>query len=910
MSDAIARAVIQAEVNADGVEAGISKVEKSLDSLGARAVSTGKTASAGIDKIGEGGSSASAKVDAATKNMIAAIQRQTAATEAGSRSNAEYYKTLASQRGVNPETLKPYLAQLEAATVKQKNYGKSANEMAFAMRGLPAQFTDIAVSLQGGQRPMTVLLQQGGQLKDMFGGIGPAAKAMGSYVAGIAPMLVHPFTLAVAGVALYAKAVYDASEQNRDMGKALISTGNMAGMTKSQIIGVADDVGKLTGKYDMAREAALELAKSGQFSGDQIKVAMAAAVNGAVVTGKSVTDMVEAFSAISKDPVKGVSDLNDKYNFLTQSVYAQIKALQDQGREQEAVTLAIKTFGEVMSSRKDQVVADAGYIVQAWIGVKKAIDSAQSSLLAWGRDDTLKQKIDKAKATLAEMEGSGNPALKQYIEDEKAYIAQLEEADKVAKQNAKSEGEKARAQKDGIEGLKELDKFQDKYKSKQSEINKLNEAWARAQKGLTKGTSEYAEAQQNYNRGLDQINKKYSNKDAISAAKKEQSSYESLISSVKTKIEANQLEMKTGLDATESQKMQIKFDNDLATGKLKLNSAHKAEVQAQLDKLKVVEKANMQQRFAIEYDNQYQRTMRDMISSHQLEMDSMGLSAEAAEKLAASTKILANAEEAIREGRRKGTVSDDYAAKMREMAQAQSNAAIDMLDEKNAKQKDPWFNASESIRKYGEDASNTGKQIGEVISNGFRSAEDALVQFTTTGKLSFSNFAKSIISDLARMQAKSAISGAGKGLNEAIANAFSYSEDEYVDVASAKGNIFSSGNVIPFAKGGSFTNSIASRTTVAPMAMFGEAGPEAIMPLTRGADGSLGVKSSGSGTSVVINNHTGAQATTKQTTDSNGNRRLEVVIGDMVAGEVRRNGSSLNSAYKQTFGARAALTGR
>lgn len=68
-------------------------------------------------------------------------------------------------------------------------------------------------------------------------------------------------------------------------------------------------------------------------------------------------------------------------------------------------------------------------------------------------------------------------------------------------------------------------------------------------------------------------------------------------------------------------------------------------------------------------------------------------------------------------------------------------------------------------------------------------------------------------------------------------------------VASAMGNVFSSGNVVPFAKGGAFTNSIVSSPTLAPMALFGEETPEAIMPLARGSDGSLGVRIVGGGSS-------------------------------------------------------------
>ena len=92
---------------------------------------------------------------------------------------------------------------------------------------------------------------------------------------------------------------------------------------------------------------------------------------------------------------------------------------------------------------------------------------------------------------------------------------------------------------------------------------------------------------------------------------------------------------------------------------------------------------------------------------------------------------------------------------------------------------------------------------------------------------------------------------------------------------------------------------------------MGEAGPEAIMPLTRGSDGKLGVQSSGgSNVSVNVINNSNAQATTKETTDSKGNRKIDVIIGDMTAGEISRSGSSSQKSISSTFGLRPQLIRR
>ena len=90
------------------------------------------------------------------------------------------------------------MAKQDAASQSMGNMTMSAKQTAFAMRGIPAQMTDIWVSIASGQKPMTVLLQQGGQLKDLFGGVGNAARAVGGYVLG----MINPFTVLAGAIGL------------------------------------------------------------------------------------------------------------------------------------------------------------------------------------------------------------------------------------------------------------------------------------------------------------------------------------------------------------------------------------------------------------------------------------------------------------------------------------------------------------------------------------------------------------------------------------------------------------------------------------------------------------------------------------------------------------------------------------
>lgn len=86
---------------------------------------------------------------------------------------------------IDTETFRDYSSRIDAARKKLGDFddglaksGTSAKQTQQALRQLPAQFTDIFTSIAGGQNPFTVLIQQGGQIKDSFGGIGNTFDAL------------------------------------------------------------------------------------------------------------------------------------------------------------------------------------------------------------------------------------------------------------------------------------------------------------------------------------------------------------------------------------------------------------------------------------------------------------------------------------------------------------------------------------------------------------------------------------------------------------------------------------------------------------------------------------------------------------------------------------------------------------
>lgn len=279
-------------------------------------------------------------------------------------------------------------AKVEQQTAKvapaMQSAAKSAKELQFATRNLPAQFTDIATSLGSGQRPLQVLLQQGGQIKDMFGGIGPAIRGVTAAVAG----MITPFTVAAAAAGALFLAWKQGSDEATSFRQAIALTGNAAGVTATQMQAMALAISQTAGTQHEAAAALAEVARTGKFTGDQLRDVAEAAVALSHATGQSIDDTVRQFARLGDDPVRAIEQLNDTYHFLTLATYDQIRALQEQGREEDAVSLAIRTASAELSKRASDVVSNASYMERAWRSLGNVVRQVWDDIRNAGRAST------------------------------------------------------------------------------------------------------------------------------------------------------------------------------------------------------------------------------------------------------------------------------------------------------------------------------------------------------------------------------------------------------------------------------------------------------------------------------------------------------------------------------------------
>ena len=385
-------------------------------------------------------------------------------------------------------------AAWQAATSKMA--GISDGQYNAAMRALPAQFTDIVVSLQGGQNPLTVFLQQGGQIKDMFGSVGAAVTAV---THGIAAM-VSPVTVLGAAVATLAYGWYAGTQESQKFLIALETTGNKAGTTVSNLNDMARAMGELDGVTRGQAASALALfATSAGVGEDRLQKYATTALAWEKATGEAADKVAEKFKKIADDPVKGLLELNKQMGFLTVATLEQVKALQQAGRETEAVQVAQDAYDRAVASASKNISQNLGIVERGWNAIKSAALGALDAIKSVGRDTTQAEAISKLEKTLATREAQGplNDATAAAHERGNARLrAQIEAAKNLLGMQASVDayGQKAIAREQTLIDLStEADKFADKKLRKDRELAAARAKYGEAAKSDAKAAAQLAQ---------------------------------------------------------------------------------------------------------------------------------------------------------------------------------------------------------------------------------------------------------------------------------------------------------------------------------------------------------------------------------------------------------------------------------
>ncbi|HGX9222752.1 TPA: phage tail length tape measure family protein, partial [Escherichia coli] len=270
--------------------------------------------------------------------------------------------------------------QAEAA----RRAGISIGQYKAAMRTLPAQFTDIATQLAGGQSPWLILLQQGGQVKDSFGGLIPMFRGLAGAVSLPA---VGVGALAAATGAL-AYAWYQGDSILSDFSKTLVLSGNQAGLTADRMLALSR-AGQAAGlTFNQTSESLTALVNAGVRGGEQFEAISQSVARFSSASGVEVDKVAEAFGKLTTDPTSGLTAMARQFHNVTAEQIAYVAQLQRSGDEAGALQAANEAATKGFDDQTRRLKENMGTL-ETWADrTARAFKSMWDSVLDIGRPDT------------------------------------------------------------------------------------------------------------------------------------------------------------------------------------------------------------------------------------------------------------------------------------------------------------------------------------------------------------------------------------------------------------------------------------------------------------------------------------------------------------------------------------------
>lgn len=583
-----------------------------------------------------------AKLSAAEKRRVESLIRQ-ADTLGMTRQEQIAYN--AALRGVPTAILDDLKRRLAAVGTQTQANTLSAKQMQQAIRGVPAQITDIFVSLQGGTNPLTVLLQQGGQLRDMFGGVAPAAQALGRSLLG----LINPVTTVAAAAGVLAVAWHSAEKEQENFHKAIIQTGNVAGVTAAELAAMAAELDAATSATRAKASAVLaEVAGTGRFTAQEIQLVTEAAIRMEAATGKAIEETVREFASLKGDPVEAILKLNETQHFLTASTLKQIESLKEQGRTADAAAVAIRAYADAINQRAPQIEAQLSTWTRLWRELKHGVAETFDEIQDKFRENEV--TTERFIQNFAQSIRSLNPTIA-------ATLGQFAQVYGIADRQREAAGRKPIL----IRGS-DLPMSQAELAAREQR-KKAQEEWDRfTEQNLSRREKQLAEE-----RRLQELGKKLGLSQAeidkqIAASRmrfqesvpkpravSDRDSGAALLAQLRQRASAMEVELQTGERISDAQRARIQLDALEAESKGKLTAETKKQIEAEIQRLEgleelkdleevyqlVVDEAGKSRKEHEETLQRYHETAQRVIDDLQFEIDLMGKSAIEQQKMIA-----------------------------------------------------------------------------------------------------------------------------------------------------------------------------------------------------------------------------------------------------------------------------------
>lgn len=804
------------------------------------------------------------------------------------------------------DVLPEALSRQEAAA---RRAGISVGQYSAALRTLPAQFTDIATQLAGGQSPFLILLQQGGQIKDSFGGLGPMLQALrdalfgfneesretSESAAGISDAaeglnntseaaeklgraggLLNTFNLAIAGsvglLALLAGAAYSSSQQFDNVARSLILMGGAGFSSMQQLNDAAKDVADNAGaSLADSVDTLVQLNDTGKYTADQMtKIAKSIMAMGDA--GLDTKAALADFSRLVSDPVKALASLNQQYGFVDEAMMKHIITLEKTKGKTAAANEAITLFADTMEDRSNKIVEATDNIGQAWNGLKAFASDTFGQIgitvRAWGNQviEVFKLLSTSFEALFVKMKEVSLEIMGGMITGFTDIANKLPGGETLIKSMG-FDGLAESVARSREAASKEYTQLTAEYNKHIANLSKSQWQWEEEAKnglgGGVKGTGSVDRQTKDAVSKLaeDSAKKTKEAKATLEAGDRTLENYRAQARTLTETLETLRQTGETHAKNTEFSKQQSRFaELDEAAKTRALTAQEKSLLssrEAILNAAKVVDQKNKeveaQQKIngLAQQANKYVTQMSEKTDALR---DSAGLSSRQTQRMMEEAQL--------RQGWLNGGGKLDDAGYKKELA------ALRKYYAEEDKLRGDWkAGAVAGWNEYLDAATNTYDAVKNVASSTLTGLSNMLTELMTTGTASVKEFGKSMLKMILEITNQLIVAytvQAAMGWISGGSSGGSTPGGSYANAAAgltfnAKGGVYDSPGLSKYVNGvydspQYFTFQGASK--FAKGGVFAEAGAEAIMPLTRDSAGRLGVRAQGGGGMAPVINTT------------------------------------------------------
>jgi lambda family phage tail tape measure protein len=913
--------------------------------------------------------------DQAAQRVAAAQRAISEATANGSKASAREINSFVSSLTRAADTAGKTRAEILQLRAASLGVASSTQQYIERIAEASKHTEEFSLKTAGARRELLVLAHEASQGSwKNFGGslmvLGERTDAMASILspAGMG------ISAALAAIGALGVAMYKGAAESDALSSALKSTGNFAGKTAGQVSELVVEIGSIQGGTTEAQKVLTGLISTGRFSGDALAAVAKSVIAMSDATGESADKVIEQYVKMSDGVAKWAEEQNKQYHFLTLAQYDHIKALDESGAQSAAQAQVADQLTEALGKQHTEL----GWLPAAWHAVGEAAQSAWRQMMNLGKPTSAEDKLSALKAELVQattdlaVGGTSSSAdgvsvfaskddmqgrikqLQTQIANQQAFV---DNEQKFAAQQAEN-GRIHQAAIDADNALTKSLESLDKGYAKDEAMRKLYQQFAALKKeyentgvmpsnyrGVSFDVHTGGFSGGLYDKAAADIADKFKDK-----SPKHQKAYTDdaatrFIQQLRDQSAQLQAQLVTSDKLTAAEKDLVKFNQQVGDWKGKTLTADQRSLLANQDAIR----AQLQKNVELEKEVQHNEDIAKLkersaqidasIASYQKgqneqygrQLDAFGMGSEAVRNAQAVKSIYAEYQR-LQEQLDKATPKDLIGGTDYVKASADITAGLDQSLQDydsyyaslKAKQAD-WTNgASEAFANYRDSAANVAASTATAFQDAFRGMEDAFASFVTTGKLNFGDLAKSVISDIARIQARAAISGLfsaaasamssyfGGGVSAtASANAYGF---HLADGGAVSGPGTSTSDSIPawLSNGEGVLNAAAMRklgvgglnalnsgASVHSMSRFATGGYV-------GATASSALGGSIGDVSIQIVNNSSSQVQPPQvSTDSSGKKFIRLIIDQAkneMAGDIASGQGSASKALSQRFG--------